>query len=192
MANKTILTDCDGVLLDWEKGFDSWITRQGYRFNPSFKSVYSINERYGIPHGKGMELVERFNHGSDFEHLEPWRDSVEYVKRLALEGWKFVVITTAGTHPWTYGLRWSNLVNVFGEGVFESLHVLPVHADKSDVLKNYADLGLYWIEDKPSNANLGFKYGLKPLLMTADHNEFYSNGLRKVNTWKEIYSIVTA
>jgi hypothetical protein len=191
-VNKTILTDCDGVLLDWEKGFDRWIQRQGYQFNPVYKSYYSINQRYGIPHGKGMELVEKFNHGSDFEQLEPWRDSVEYVKRLAGEGWKFVVITTAGTHPWTHGLRWTNLINVFGEGVFESLHVLPIHGDKGDVLGNYKDSGLYWIEDKPSNAELGFKYGLKPLLMVADYNENYANKITKVDNWKEIYKIVTA
>ncbi len=188
--DKLILTDCDGVLLDWEAGFDKWIRRQGFTFNPIYKSHYSINDRYGIPHGQGLELVERFNHSSDFEHLEPWRDAKPVVKRLAEEGWRFVVITTAGTHPWTHGLRWSNLERVFGEGVFESLHVLPIHGDKGDELVKYQGSNLLWIEDKPSNAELGFKYGLRPILMSADHNENYKGVMPRVNTWEDIYRIV--
>ena len=28
--NKIIATDCDGVLLLWEKGFDEWMATQGF------------------------------------------------------------------------------------------------------------------------------------------------------------------
>ena len=30
MKNKVILTDCDGVILDWEYSFKKWMTRHGY------------------------------------------------------------------------------------------------------------------------------------------------------------------
>lgn len=190
--DKIILTDVDGVLLDWEAKFDTWIRRQGYKFNPTYNSQYDINSRYGIPHGQGLALVEKFNSGSDFESLAPWKDSVEYVKRLAAEGWQFIAITTAGEHPWTHGLRWSNLINVFGEGVFKSLHVLPIHGDKGTELVKYKDSRLYWIEDKLSNAELGTKFGLTPLLMDAPYNQDYHGAIRRVNDWKEIYSIVNA
>lgn len=191
-VNKIILTDVDGVLLDWEAKFDSWIQQQGYKFNPVHDSQYDINTRYGIPHGEGQAWVEKFNSSSDFESLAPWKDSVEYVKRLAAEGWQFIAITTAGDHPWTHGLRWNNLINVFGEGVFKSLHVLPIHGDKGTELAKYKDSGLYWIEDKLSNAELGTKFGLTPLLMDAPYNRDYHGAIRRVNDWKEIYSIVNA
>jgi len=191
-VDKIILTDVDGVLLDWEEKFKTWIMRQGYKFNPTYDSHYGINERYGIPHGLGLQLVEKFNSSSDFESLPPWRDSVDYVKKLATEGWQFVAITTAGEHPWTHGLRWSNLINVFGEGVFKSLHVLPIHGDKSVELKKYKDSGLFWIEDKLSNAELGIKLGLQPLLMDAPYNKDYNGAIRRVKNWKEIYSIINS
>jgi len=191
-VDKIILTDCDGVLLDWEEKFKIWIQRLGYKFNPAYDSHYSVNDRYGIPHGLGSDLVGKFNSSSDFESLAPWRDSVEYVKKLSSEGWQFVVITTAGEHPWTYGLRMNNLINVFGEGVFKSLHVLPLHSDKGTELVKYQDSKLYWIEDKLSNAELGIKFGLTPLLMDAPYNKDYNSAVRRVNNWKEIYSIVNS
>jgi hypothetical protein len=189
VANKTILTDCDGVLLDWEVKFRPWMERLGYKLNPTRLGVYSIGEQYGISHEKSTELIAKFNSGSDFESLPAWRDSVEYVQRLYTEGWNFVVITTAGTHPWTPGLRKNNLDKIFGEGIFNEIHVLPLHSDKGVVLKNYQDQGLFWIEDKTSNAELGLRYGLRPLLMTVTHNSSYAGPVQKVNNWAEIYKL---
>jgi uncharacterized HAD superfamily protein len=192
VADKIILTDCDGVLLDWESAFAKWIGQQGYKFNPLYDNEYSINARYGIPNGQGSDIVEQFNYSSDFEFLTPWRDAVKYVRQLGAEGWKFVVITTAGSHPMTYELRMKNLENVFGKDIFKSLHVLPVHGDKGVELVKYNNSGLYWVEDKPSNADLGLQYGLKPLLMTAPYNLSYNGAVPRVNSWQEIYSIVNS
>ena len=191
-VDKIILTDADGVLLDWELSFDKWINKRGYTFNPGNDNQYSINARYNIPHGNGSDIVEEFNQSDEFGFLEPWRDAVKYVKQLASEGWRFVVITTAGSSPLTYNLRQANLENVFGKDVFKDIHVLTVHGDKGVELVKYKGSGLYWIEDKPSNADLGFKYGLKPLLMTAPYNQSYNGAVMRVNNWKEIYSIVTS
>lgn len=192
MADKIILTDCDGVLLDWEVTFDKWIGKKGYKFNPENDHLYSINARYNIPHGAGSDVVEDFNQSVEFGQLGIWRDSVEYVKQLAKEGWRFVVITTAGSSPSTYDMRVRNLENVFGKDVFKSVHVLTVHGDKGVELSKYKDSGLYWIEDKPSNADLGLQYGLKPLLMTAPYNQSYSGAVPRVDNWKEIYSIINS
>lgn len=190
MVEKVILTDCDGVLLDWESKFDPWCERQGYRFHRDSHSYYSISEQLRISQKEGHDLIARFNSGSDFESLPPWRDSVEVVQRMHSQGWKFVVITTAGFHPWTYGLRRSNLDRVFGPGVIEELHILELHGDKGVKLKDYANSGLYWIEDKCSNAELGYKYGLRPLLMTTTFNWNVVSTVPRVNTWTEIEAIV--
>lgn len=191
MADKLILTDCDGVLLDWESKFQAFAERLGFKFNPGRASVYSIGEQYGISHDQSLQLINKFNSSSDFESLEPWRDAKPVVTKLAEEGWQFVVITTAGSHPWTHGLRWSNLERVFGKGVFRSLHVLPIHGDKGTELVKFQDSGYLWIEDKPENAELGYKYGLRPLLMNAPHNIGSYNGhVPRVNTWEDIYRII--
>ena len=190
MAEKIILTDCDGVLLDWEAKFEVFARRLGYSFKANYSSTYSIGEQLGISHEESHALIAKFNSSSDFESLEPWRDAKPVVQKLAQEGWRFVVITTAGEHPWTYGLRKSNLERVFGENVFDSLHVLPMHGDKGVELVKYKDTGYLWIEDKPDNAELGFKYGLRPVLMNAPYNMSYNTAMPRVNTWEDIYRII--
>jgi FMN phosphatase YigB (HAD superfamily) len=58
---KTILVDCDGVLLDWEYAFNGWMTRHGYTVVEGKETVYKINERYGIERAEGKRLTRMFN-----------------------------------------------------------------------------------------------------------------------------------
>ena len=190
--DKTILTDCDGVLLDWESSFQVWVSRQGYCYQDRYANHPDLAQRLGVDYAEADKLIQRFNSSADFEKLEAWRDSVTVVRRLKRQGWKFVVITTAGLHPWTHALRKNNLDRVFGPGIIDELHVLELHGNKGTKLADYQNSGLYWIEDKPSNAELGFDYGLKPLLMNTSSNSHYRYGkVPRVKNWTDIESIIT-
>ena len=46
---KTILTDCDGVLLDWEWAFNCWMIQHGFETTEGYQFKYDMAERYGIP-----------------------------------------------------------------------------------------------------------------------------------------------
>ena len=51
---------------------------------------------------------------------------------------------------------------------------------------------LYWIEDKPENAECGYNLGLKSLLMTHGHNMNHLNPeIPAVKNWAHVYSIIT-
>lgn len=190
MADKILLTDVDGVLLDWEVKFEKFVLALGYNFKPNHEFMYSISDQIGVSKEQGTELIAKFNRSSDFESIPPYRDSVEGIARLKAEGWRFVAITTAGLSPWTYGLRRDNLDHVFGKDTIDELYILELHGDKGEVLKNYQDSGFYWVEDKPSNAELGYKYGLKPLLMDNLHNRAYVGKVPRIHSWEEIYNII--
>ena len=190
--NKILLTDVDGVLLDWEAKFGQWMGEQGYAKIPGNENSYSIGAQYGVDHDASNKLISDFNSSTSFADISPWRDSVEYIKRLSAEGWKIITITTAGHDPRTYGLRMSNFDKVFGPGVVNELYILILHGDKGEQLQHYKDLGYYWVEDKPSNAELGFRYGLKPLLMDNPHNHDYNGSVQRVKDWEEIYKIITS
>jgi hypothetical protein len=70
---------------------------------------------------------------------------------------------------------------------------LDTGADKDSVLEQYRDSGLYWVEDKIKNAEVGRDIGLRSLLMSHGHNlDFKENGIRAVKNWREIYEIITA
>lgn len=188
--DKIILTDVDGVLLDWETDFYKWLAKQGYTLKDGHESIYDIGEKLGIERKEGSDLIGKFNISDEFSNLQPWRDSVEYVKRFYNDGWRFIAITTAGKHPYTRGLRLENLEKVFGTGVVDRVFILPLHGDKSIELKKYNDTGYYWIEDKPTNAELGYKFGLRPLLMDTPFNRNYTGSVPRVNNWEEIYRII--
>ena len=69
-TNKVILTDVDGVLLNWEYAFKCWMEQHGYKLNNT-ASDYDISDRYGIPYSKGKELVRFFNESAAIGFLPP-------------------------------------------------------------------------------------------------------------------------
>jgi hypothetical protein len=189
-VDKIILTDVDSVILDWETAFEQYVEARGFVFNEKKRVVYGMDEQLGITQQEASNLIGDFNHSKEFGRIAPFRDSVEYIKRFKDEGWKFVAITTAGEHPDTWPLRRKNLDTVFGTGAIDELYVLPLHGDKGVELVKYANSRLFWIEDKPSNAVLGYQYGLRPLLMSTAHNHGYHGGVWRVNTWNDIYRTI--
>ena len=45
MNDKVILTDCDGVIVDWEYGFEQFMNGHGYEKVKS--DSYDLREQYG-------------------------------------------------------------------------------------------------------------------------------------------------
>jgi FMN phosphatase YigB (HAD superfamily) len=187
--DKLILVDCDGVLLDWKYGFFEWMYESGY--HAVREDVYDISATFGIEKPFAQGLVRQFNESARIGHLQAFRDAIKYVKRLHSEGYVFHCITSLSTDPYAGKLRQSNLDRIFGEGVFEKLVCLECGADKDEGLLPYKDSGCIWVEDKPSNAELGLKLGLRSILIEHDHNvDYINNDLLKVKNWKEIYESI--
>jgi|TARA_B110000503_G_scaffold50797_1_gene82119 hypothetical protein len=95
--------------------------------------------------------------------------------------------------PNAYKLRKMNLEKLFGENTIDQLVCLDTGADKDEALEPYRNSGLYWIEDKLSNAQLGLDLGLKSILIEHGFNMYddIPEGMQKVVNWKEIYEILT-
>ena len=150
-----------------------------------------IGKRYGIDKEQAKKLIRIFNESAAIGFLPPLRDSVQYVKQLHDEyGYKFRVITSLSTDKHAGMLREINLRHLYGDAI-EKVICLDTGADKNEALEPYKDSGLYWIEDKFENFELGVKLGLKSILVEHGHN--YTReaaGGTRVKTWKEIYDII--
>src|SRR5210317_811657 len=169
---KVIVTDCDGVLLDWEYKFHVWMHDQGYVLDPYAKDDYDISTKYGISKEVGKDLVRSFNQSATIGCLPPLRDAIKYVKKLHEEhGYIFHCITSLSTDPYSQHLRTKNLRETFGDTVFEQYVYLDTGADKHEALDEYSGSECYWVEDKPENAEVGAVRGLKSLLMNHGHNQ---------------------
>ena len=190
--NKTILVDCDGVLLDWEYSFHAWMCRHGYKIVENGFDIYKVNERYGIEYAEGKKLVRMFNESAAIRKLPPLRDAMKYVKKLHEEhGYVFHAITSLSNDTYSQYLRTKNLIELFGKTAFEKYTYLDTGADKDEALAEYKDSGLYWIEDKTENGVLGSDMGLNTLLINHGHNQDCEDSrITRVANWAEISNIV--
>lgn len=191
MKRKTILTDVDGVLLDWAAGFDRWMIAQGYQHRPGQEHAYLINERFQeLTYEESKAKIREFNESEAAGNLKPLRDAREGVYRLAAQGYTFGVITSHSDHPEACRRREELLFREFGD-VFESFHHLGTGDDKDHALEPYRGTGFWWVEDKTENAVAGQKVGLKAILMDHKHNsEDRPENVRRVYDWNDIVDII--
>jgi hypothetical protein len=191
MSN-VILTDIDGVILNWEYAFDCWMTQHGHSKVEGGQFKYNIGKRYNINDDQGKQLIKYFNESAAIGFLPPLRDAMYYVKKLhEKHGYVFHAITSLSLDPNAQKLREMNLRKLFGETVFEKITFLDTGADKDDALEPYKDSGLWWLEDKIDNCLTGTNLGLNSLLMEHGHNmDFEHRQIPRVKNWKEIYNMI--
>ena len=192
MKNKIILTDVDGVLCDWEYAFDVWMREHGFNKQEGCQFKYDMGTRYGIEKEQATKLIRIFNESAAIGFLPPLRDAMFYVKRLHEEhGYVFHAITSLSRDENAQELRRMNLRKLFGATAFEKFVFLDTGADKDDALEPYRGSGLYWVEDKKINCEVGHALGLKSILMEHGHSLDYSHpAIPVVKNWREVYNIV--
>ena len=189
MKEKVILTDCDGVLFDWEYSFGQWMKKHGYEI--LVPNNYKVRIKYGLEKDEADRLVRMFNESAWIRKLPPLRDVIKYVKKLHEDhGYVFHAITSLSDDYYAQHLRTKNLIEMFGPSVFEKFIYLDTGADKDEALEEYKDSGCYWIEDKPENVDLGIKLGLNGILVQHQHNADYVGLAKRVTKWEEIYNTI--
>lgn len=188
IKDKLILTDCDGVLLDWEWNFHKFMHDKGYT-----EYEYDNMNRYSFLSGEERKnLVTEYNNSSYIRFLPPMKDSVRYVKQLHKKrGYVFGVITSLSSNPYTRKLREENLKEHFGN-IFDFVWSIETMADKTPYLTQFKDSQCWWIEDKIENAELGTQLGLRSVLLRheAYTKDYCSDTVAVVDSWKDIYTII--
>ena len=193
MKNKIILTDADGVILNWEYAFAIWMEEHGFSKVENGAFLYDIGERYNIDKAQGRKLIKLFNESAAIGFLPPLRDAMYYVKRLHEEhGYVFHCITSLSSDINAQRLREMNLKKLFGETAFERIVCLETGADKNAALEPYRDSGCWWFEDKIENAEVGLNLGLRSVLMEHGHNMNHECPYPIVKNWREIYELITS
>jgi FMN phosphatase YigB (HAD superfamily) len=189
LRDKLILTDCDGVLLDWEYHFYKWLkATEGYeRLGPE----YNIAKAIGVEQKTGARFVNLFNRSEYMKTLSPMRDAIKYVRKLHEEhGYIFHVITSQTNCRLAQEYRKENLRNVFGE-VFDGFTILNTGEDKAEALKKWEGTECFWIEDKAANIKMGNDVGLRGILIDHSWNKTCTYECERARKWKDVYNIIT-
>lgn len=188
---KIILTDIDGVVLDWEKEFHKWMESHGHVISEN--EEYDMALRYSISKELSKNQIVTFNESAVIGDIPAFRDARVFIPRLYDEfGYKFVAVTSMTRHPSAVKLRKRNLIEIFGKNIWHDFHFLDCGQDKDFILKNLAKEfpKSFWIEDKPANALAGKRVGLRPLLMKHPYSEGYDDQVPIVENWKAVYNII--
>jgi len=182
-----ILTDVDGVLLEWEPAFTKWMNSKGYEVQT--EGVYKQATRFGIEQALSDALTNRFNESAWMGYLKPIPGAVKWLERFADEGYTFECLTSQSEDIYAGYLRKYNLEMLFGKVITECT-CIATGSDKDEHLKNWAP-GHWWIEDKPQNAIAGLEAGHKPILITHPYNkDFEHEGIHRADTWEDIFNII--
>ena len=102
--NRIILTDVDGVLLEWEKHFTEWMLHRSYyndnnervypyKLLPNKENTYEMAERFGLSIPQIRKEIREFNKSAWMGNQAPMPNSQTWVKLLAAEGWTFMGCT---------------------------------------------------------------------------------------------------
>ena len=189
--NRVILTDCDGVLMNWEYAMNVWMQTQGYKIVEDGQQYYDMKDRYNLPSSVGRRLVRQFNQSAAMGFLPPLRDAMYYVDLLHRKhGYTFHMITALSNNEHAQLLRIQNCKKLFGETAFTKFIFCDTGEDKDEVLEPYRDSGLIWIEDKLLNAQTGDRLGLESIMVEHAHN-MDNDEFPTFATWKDIYEYIT-
>lgn len=188
-----ILTDVDGVLLNWNDAFFKWMADKGHVRNE--KREYDLSQCFDdLDSTKLFDLVETFNASAHMGFLHPLHDAVKYVKKLHEEyGVVFHAISSMGNDPFAIILREQNLIRIFGENVFEKITILGCGENKIKALTPYKDSRTIWLEDHIQNAQDGAALGLQSFLFNRPSNtKFISNNeiFTRVSGWAELLTFI--
>jgi len=183
---KKIITDCDGVLLDWAFAFDVWMSEQGLIRLPNTDQEFLQSKRYGISQKDSDYYITKFNQSGSLGYLPAFKDSVEYVTKFAEKGYRFEVISSLNADKYAQNLRARNLKHIFGD-VFDYIDSSLSHTQgKRKVLEDrYKGKDYIWLEDKVSNAIAGDEVGLNTYIMDMPYNKEYKG--KRIQNWKELY-----
>jgi len=186
-TQKKILTDVDGVLLNWEDAFTAWMAKRGY--SVTNENHYNQYTRYNITKEESDELVSKFNESAWIGWLRPLRDATLTVPKFIEKGFSFECITSLSDDYYAGELRKFNLRQHFNNNI-SACRCIAQGADKDDILKEY-EPGHWWIEDKPKNCEAGLNAGHRVILINHSYNEHYKNkDVYCVNSWSQIYQLI--
>ena len=190
MAQKYIITDIDGVVLDWEEGFSVWAEHHGHTKVDGYQSKYSIGDRYGLTHQQGNQMVKTFNESAPIG-FSPLRDVQFLIKKLHEQHrYKSHSTYKSKFRSHAKALRERNPAKLMGKYAFSKVICLDTGADKDEALERLAKKykGSYWIEDKPVNLEAGVNVGFKGILLEHGHNmDLKVNGFVAKN-WEDVYN----
>lgn len=188
-TRKPFLTDADGVLVNWNCGFNAWMKSRGYE--EVTRTHYSMCVRYNLTPEMIKSLIEEYNCSAAVSFLQPIPGSVMIMNKIQSLGYDVHCISSFGGDTYSRIQRAKMLWEFFRIPSM-NVHLLPMDGSKVEFLSRWKDTNAPWIEDKVENALVGADLGLNAILLRSDHTSAYvSEKVYVADSWYKIYEHIT-
>lgn len=197
---KTLVTDCDGVLLNWLSGIPKFLAEQGLdsrhladrlegnQFVPIEEIFMSETLEQALSRMSGYQSSHWLK---QLPAMEPGAEVI--VERLSDE-YEIIVVTSFSEDKEAQRNREENLQLRYGSSISD-LICLPFSANKTDVLKDLAksrDVRL-WIDDQIKHVHHGINAGIESYQYTYGMTCGRNTGeVRELNSWREVEEMLLA
>lgn len=194
---KTLVTDCDGVLLQWlthvpdfveELGLDTSHLRdcmKGNQFIPFFDLFAAKNEK------EAFERLEAYQESDYLKRLPIMEDGAEKAISNLSKEYEIIVVTSFSENPKAQRNRAENLELRYGNAISD-LICLPQAADKTEVLKDLAksrDVKI-WLDDQIKHVHHGINAGIDSYQYTHGMDCGRNTGeVKEIDSWKKVESM---
>tara|TARA_R110001583_G_scaffold161109_1_gene313010 strand:- start:2822 stop:3493 length:672 start_codon:yes stop_codon:yes gene_type:complete len=161
---KLLLSDLDGVYVDWAKGFVRYMASIGHIAPHSNPTVFSMVDIF-------PQLEKPWIHIKDYQQSEfysqiaPYAGAREAYQDMADAGIKIIAVSSCGLEAETVRMRTEFIE---AEGFFSDMILLDLGASKQGVLETFTDAA--FIDDQPHVAYEGLEAGHIALLKTMPYN----------------------
>ncbi len=194
---KTLVTDCDGVLLQWlthvpdfveDLGLDASHLKdclKGNQFIPFFDLFAATNEK------EAFERLEAYQTSEYLKKLPVIENGSEKVISDLSKEYEIIVVTSFSENPIAQKNRAENLELRFGNSISD-LICLPQSADKTEVLKDLAksrDVKI-WLDDQIKHVHHGINAGIDSYQYTHGMECGRNTGeVKEIDSWKKVHSM---
>ena len=177
-----ILTDIDGVVLDWVGALKIFLQHSGIKTATPDPTEWHLDKWILAPNPN--KVIDNFNKTAMFGKLRPFVDAKYMIPKLS-NSFTFVGITSCSSDEETVVRRFNNIEDIF-PGIFYNIHFLDLGDSKTDALNEYAPT--IWVEDNTSNALAGAHSGHECFLINRSYNvNDKPDGVKKIDSWHDIY-----
>lgn len=198
MNKLTILTDVDGVLLNFVKGFAEFLKSKSL-FKEELDSEIQGNKYFDLKDLIILDcpiecesLINEFYSSEYVGQLKEQQEGLRNIIKSLSNEFNLICITCIGTSDHLKEQRRINLINVFGDH-FEEIHCINLNDSKEefifDLSKRYNVFT--YIDDRLKHINESINAGIKPILFTQGHKHTEnSDDFHIMDCWHQIHDFI--
>lgn len=163
-----LLLDCDGVMLNFTKGFQPFAEMKiGRKLNIDDIVDFDLSKWTGVTPEENLEMITEFMATEAYSQLEPYDGALELLDAARAAGMITEIITSAANGPRHSEMRHTNVGAAFGDRISYT-HIVGMAGSKHALLSSYPKAT--WVEDNFNNAIMGAEIGHRTFIVRDGHN----------------------